>query len=334
MIDFDLEEERIRQEIAKANAKCVLLQLPEGLKPQALQIAKMIEQTGSLVIVSADPCYGACDIATSEAQILGVDLIIHFGHSKMMRQTTIPPTIYIEARSNLLVESVITQALNLLSGYYRIGLTTSIQHLQTLKSAKKILEISGKEVFIGDKGQMEYAGQVTGCNYSNVKCIAKDVDAFVFVGGGLFHAIGVALATSKPTIVADPYDNRAYNVDKQAQKILKQRFGCIEEAKRAKTFGVLVGIKPGQKHLDTAIRIKSMAKKCGITVFLFSGRDFTPEILLEFPGIDAYVNTACPRISLESSDKFRAPVLTVNEFMVVCGEVSWESLIKKGFFEN
>jgi len=46
------------------------------------------------------------------------------------------------------------------------------------------------------------------------------------------------------------------------------------------------------------------------------------------------VNTACPRISLDASGKFQKPVLTVNEFMVVCGESSWENMLKKGLFEN
>ncbi len=34
MKGFDFEEERLKQEIAKLGAKRVLLQLPEGLKPE------------------------------------------------------------------------------------------------------------------------------------------------------------------------------------------------------------------------------------------------------------------------------------------------------------
>ena len=63
-------------------------------------------------------------------------------------------------------------------------------------------------------------------------------------------------------------------------------------------------------------------------------REVTPESLLEFPTIDAYVNTACPRISLDAPGKFAKPILTVNEFMVASGEASWESMLKKGLFEN
>jgi 2-(3-amino-3-carboxypropyl)histidine synthase len=63
-------------------------------------------------------------------------------------------------------------------------------------------------------------------------------------------------------------------------------------------------------------------------------REIIPEALLEFPSIDAYVNTACPRISLDAPEKFLKPVLTINEFMVISGGSSWENMLKKGLFEN
>jgi 2-(3-amino-3-carboxypropyl)histidine synthase len=333
MKGFDFEEERIKQEITKLGAKRVLLQLPEGLKPEGPRLAKIIEKSGALPIISADPCYGACDIALNEAERLGVDLIVHFGHSKLVKYEQVP-TIYVEARATVTVDEAVEQSLPLLSNYAKIGLATSVQHLQTLNQAREILVRAGKTVIIGDSGQMSYPGQVSGCNYSNVKSIANEVEAFLFVGGGMFHALGIALSTSKPTFIADPYDNRAFSINDEAQKILKQRWACIEEAQHAKTFGILVGLKPGQKRLDCALKIKELAEKNWKTAYLLAVREIIPEALLEFPSIDAYVNTACPRISLDASGKFPKPVLTVNEFMVVSGESSWENMLKKGLFEN
>jgi diphthamide biosynthesis enzyme Dph1/Dph2-like protein len=54
MLGFDFEEKRIKQEITKLGAKRVLLQMPEGLKPEAPKLAKIIEKGGALVIISAD----------------------------------------------------------------------------------------------------------------------------------------------------------------------------------------------------------------------------------------------------------------------------------------
>src|SRR5664280_2790029 len=333
MIGFDFEEDRIKQEITKLDAKRVLLQMPEGLKPEAPKLAKIIEKCGALAIISADPCYGACDIAVGEAEGLGVDLIVHFGHAKMVKHESVP-TIYVEARATVTVDKAVEQSIPLLSSYTSVGLATSVQHLQALNQAREILTRAGKTVIVGDTGQIAYPGQVSGCNYTNTKSIADEVEAFLFVGGGMFHALGIALSTSKPTFIADPYDNRVYPINAEAQKILKQRFASIQEAKNAKKFGIFVGLKPGQKHLDSALRMKELAEKNGRTAYLLAAREINPETLLEFPSIDAYVNTACPRVSLEATGKFGKPVLTVNEFMVVCGESSWENMLKKGLFEN
>jgi 2-(3-amino-3-carboxypropyl)histidine synthase len=284
-------------------------------------------------MISADPCYGACDLATAEAERLGIDLIVHFGHAKMLKYEQVP-TLYVEARATVTIETALAKAIPLLSKFGKIGLATTVQHIQALGQAREILVREGKTVIIGDAGRMNYSGQVSGCDYSNVKSIANEVEAFLFVGGGRFHALGIALSTSKPTIIADPYERRAYSIGEEAQRILRQRWVCIDEAKRAKTLGVLVGLKVGQKRLEDAFRIKELAEKNGKVTFLFAVREVLPEALMEFPTVDAYVNTACPRISLDAPSKFLKPVLTVSEFMVVCGEYSWETLLKKGLFEN
>ncbi len=333
MKGFDFEEERMKQEITCLNAKRVLLQMPEGLKPEAPRIAKLVEKAGALPIISADPCYGACDLAASEAECLDVDLIIHFGHAKLLKHEKVP-TLYLEARATLPVDTAVTSSMLLLSGYNRIGLATTVQHVQTLDAVREILVRAGKTVEIGDTGRLAYPGQVIGCDFSNVKSVAADVDAFLFIGGGKFHALGVALATSKPTIIADPYGGMAYSVHEEAQKILRQRYASIEEASQAKIFGVIISLKPGQKRLEEALKIKETIEKMGRTCCLFSIREVQPDVFVEFPTVDAYVNTACPRISLDDASKFKKPLLTIQEFMVVSGESSWEKLLKIGLFEN
>jgi 2-(3-amino-3-carboxypropyl)histidine synthase len=333
MKGFDYEEERIKLEINNLGAKRVLIQLPQGLKPEATRLAKIIEKAGALPLISADPCYGACDIAVNEAQSLGVDLVVHFGHSKLVKHEQVP-TIYVEARAAVNVNEAVEKALPLLANFSKIGLATSVQHLQTLNETREFLVRAGKTVIVGEAGHVGYAGQVIGCDYSNVKSISDEVEAYLFVGGGMFHALGIALSTSKPTIIADPYDNRAFSVDGEAQKLLKMHWACIEQAKDAKTYGVIIGLKPGQKRIDEALKVKALIEKQGKTAYLMAIREVTPESLLEFPTIDAYVNTACPRISLDAPGKFSKPILTINEFMVASGEASWESMLKKGLFEN
>lgn len=333
MKHYDFEEERIKQEILRLNAKCVLIQLPEGLKPEAVRIAKVIEKFGALPIVSADPCYGACDLATAEAESLGADLIIHYGHAKLLKYERIP-TVYVEARATLNVNEAVKKALPILKNWQKIGLTTTVQHVQTLEEVKETLLHQQKIVVIGDSGRLNYPGQVIGCDYSNAKSIAKDVEAFLFIGGGKFHALGIALSTSKPTIVADPYESRAYSIDEEKAKIIKQRWASIEEAEKAKIFAVLIGLKLGQRKLEEALNLKKKLEENGKTACLFAVKEITPEILMEFPAVEAYVNTACPRISLDNISGFKKPMLTTSEALVVLGELSWEKLCREGLFGN
>ena len=79
--EYDFEIEKIIREIKKCDAKLVGLQFPEGLKENAVGIASKIEEkTSAKAITFIDPCYGACDLK----EIVGMDLLIHFGHTEFL----------------------------------------------------------------------------------------------------------------------------------------------------------------------------------------------------------------------------------------------------------
>ena len=80
-MEYDLELERAAAEIRKQDAKTVCIQLPDGLKPSAGEVKKELEKmTGSIIVTWLGSCFGACDVPL-QAEALGVDLIIQFGHS-------------------------------------------------------------------------------------------------------------------------------------------------------------------------------------------------------------------------------------------------------------
>jgi len=329
---FDLEEDKVKREIIKRKARRVLVQLPEGLKPEAPRIASLIEESGALPIISADPCYGACDLALDEAEMLSADLIIHYGHSEMesLKRLIDVPVIYVEAKANISVKDVVEDALHYLKPWNNIGLVTTVQHVHMIKKIEKILRAAGKKVYIGHEPGLKYPGQVLGCDYRNAKAISNMVEAFLFVGGGVFHAIGLFLATLKPTIAADPFEGRAHRIDDEAKRVINKRWADIAEASKAKRWGVIIGLKIGQFNLEASLKIKRDLEKCGKEAILLAMREITPENLLEFPTIEAYVNTACPRISLYEGRKFSKPVLTPRETYVAIGKMKWEEYLKSG----
>jgi len=333
MTSHNLEERRLKEEIKKRQAKRVLIQLPEGLKLEGPRLASIAEEAGAVAIVSADPCYGACDLALPEAESLGVDLLIHYGHAAMTKQERIP-TIYIEARAKADVKRAVEKALPHLKDWKSMGLVTTVQHIHKLNEAKDQLLRAGKFVKVGDAGHMKYAGQIVGCDFSNAKCVSKDVEAFLFLGGGRFHAVGVAFDTGKPTIIADPYERRAFTIHDEAKTILTQRWASICEAKEAERFAILIGLKSGQKRLGEALELKEKLEKIGKRATMLAIREITPEALMQFPEIDAFINTACPRLSLDDARNFRKPVIALNEARVLLEEITWEQLCRRGWFES
>jgi len=83
MIDYDLEIERVIDEVKSSKAKTVGLQFPEGLKDRAVEVAERIEsETGATTVTFVDPCFGGCDLKLEQAEKLGIDLLIHFGHTE------------------------------------------------------------------------------------------------------------------------------------------------------------------------------------------------------------------------------------------------------------
>ena len=79
---YDLELEKAIAKVKEENAKLVCIQLPDGLKPYAAEIQQQLEEkTEAMVVIWAGSCYGACDAAV-EAQRLGVDLLIQWGHAE------------------------------------------------------------------------------------------------------------------------------------------------------------------------------------------------------------------------------------------------------------
>lgn len=329
---FNLEEDRIREEIIKRGARKVIIQLPEGLRSEAYRLALIVENAGALPIFSADPCYGACDLALSESCLLSADLLIHFGHSEVERfnrQADIP-VVYVEARANVSVKEAVEDALYHLDDWREIGLVTTVQHIHSLKEAKDILEEHGKRVYIGNERGLKYPGQVLGCDYSNAKSISSAVEAFLFIGSGLFHAVGLYLATMKPTIAADPFEKKAYGVEDKARILIKKRWMDVCEAARARKWGVILGLKSGQLNPEAALRIKRELETHGRRVILLALREVTPEVIRSFPEIEAYVNTACPRISLYESTAFSKPILNPREVYVALGRINWEDYLRNG----
>ncbi|MCC7563303.1 MAG: diphthamide biosynthesis enzyme Dph2 [Methanobacterium sp.] len=320
MSNYQFKIEEIIDQIRSTEAKIVGLQFPEGLKIHATDLAREIEeQTDSLVVISGDPCYGACDLSDKEMEGLA-DLLIHFGHTPLPIDQKIP-TIFVEAHYQLESLKILEKALELLKGKKDIGLVTTTQHLHLLEDAAHLLEEKGKKVIM-KAGTGTLKGQVLGCNFSAVQDLP--VDAFLYLGSGNFHPLGIKLSTKKTVIIADPYLNQVRDIDEFADRILRIRFARITRASEAEKFGILISSKEGQSRWELAKNLKNMISEGGKEAYLILLDEINPPSLMPFMNLDAFVVTACPRIAVDDSKMYEKPLLTPQELEIVLGMRDWE----------
>lgn len=280
-----------------------ILQVPDGLKRKAL---KLSDENGGAAIY-CESCYGACDICESEAKSLGFESIVHFGHSKMVDSSV--PVEYNEIRQDYDSSSVLEKDIGKI-GEKKIGLVAAVQFLGSLEKAKVILEKSGKSVFIG-KGKQN-PGQIIGCDVSSAKAVENSVDAFLYIGSGRFHPLGLAIRTEKPVYVLDVEKGAVFEMKEMKDMFQKQSYAAKALARDAQKFGILVSVKPGQKNMPLALNIKKKLEAKGKKAYILVFNEIRSEKLMGLD-LDCYVNTACPRITIEDRVSFGKPVLNPDE---------------------
>jgi 2-(3-amino-3-carboxypropyl)histidine synthase len=347
--DLELDIEGAVRKLKARKAIGVVLQVPEGLKRHAREIARRLSEKGFEVALVADPCYGACDLAQgirgqvggpvrrepslgegSEARGrargapsigCGTDVLLHVGHEPLGLPWD-EGVIFVEARSRLPLKDVVRKALPLLGD--DVGLVTTAQHVHRLAEAQQALRKAGKRSHAGSgDGRVRHPGQILGCNVSAARAVIGAVDSYLFVGSGTFHPIAVALGTGKKVIAADPYSGRVTDVGKLAERVLRQRHGLITMASTARSFGVVVCSKLGQRRKALALRTLRALREAGREAWLVEADEVEPWRFKGFQ-FEALVSTACPRLAIDDCMKFDVPLLTPIEAEIAIGKRLWE----------
>ena len=185
----------------------------------------------------------------------------------------------------------------------KIGIVTTTQFLGKIDEVKKYLENNGKEAFI-DKEKQRNAGQLLGCDVGAATKIQDNVDAFLYVGSGEFHPLGVALNTNKEVFTFNPVSGVFSKLnEKDIQKYKNSKKANYARFLHAQNIGIMVTIKPGQYSYRKALEIKKKLEKKGKKCFIFVFDTLDAREMENFPFIDFWVNTACPRIADDRDKK-------------------------------
>lgn len=83
---YDLEIDRVIEEISKNEYKSIMIHLPDGLKPKADEIVDKIEsETDAECFIWFSSCFGNCDIPLG-LENMNVDLFVHWGHNRFHKE--------------------------------------------------------------------------------------------------------------------------------------------------------------------------------------------------------------------------------------------------------
>jgi len=164
----------------------------------------------------------------------------------------------------------------------KVALVYSIQYKNMANELKVLL---GKKVC--------YFSQVLGCSKPK---LPKNTETVLLIGEAKFHGIGLALETKLPVYV---YNNKQLTkiLDKDIAKLKQKNKGMMLKFHNSKKIGILISTKPGQFRLKQVQSLKSKYPKKGF--FLFVTNNINKQEFENFPDIQCWVNTACPRLDMD-----------------------------------
>jgi 2-(3-amino-3-carboxypropyl)histidine synthase len=309
--------------LREARHRKIVLQVPAGLVRNAHDLAAQLSaEAGCPVVVAARPCFGACDFPSPD-EAPGADAMVVLGHAPIPNVARRRVTYFVEMRESKGDVEKLADLVHEARLPARLGLVASVQHLDLVPGLTEALARRGHSVQVGrGDRRLAYPGQALGCNYTTAEAVADEVDAFLFLGTGWFHPLGLALAVSSPVWALDPLrEVLEAPIDRAA--LVRRRQLKVASCFQARRFGILVSSFAGQDRNPMALALQRRARERGrdAEIFVFDRLDARDLVGRD---VDAFVNTACPRIALDDSDLYDRPMLTPPEFLMALGELPLE----------
>lgn len=305
--------------IRKQGATRVALQMPEGLLIYSLIISDILEQFCEVeTVVMGDVSYGACCIDDYTARSLDCDFIVHYAHSCLVPiDLTTIKVLYVFVTINIDETHLInTIKLNFERGT-QLAVFGTIQFNPTIHSIKAKLENDEKPIYlIPPQTRPLSKGEVLGCTSARLN---KDqISGMIYIGDGRFHLESSMIHNPEiPAYRYDPYSRKFTQEFYDQKEMIKVREDAIKTAVKAKKIGLILGALGRQGSPVTLDRLEVELAKKGIKVVKIILSEIFPQKLSMFDDIDAFVQVACPRLSIDWGYAFDKPLLTPYEAMVM-----------------
>lgn len=325
---YKVEVELVRSWAKSNRIRKALIQAPPGLRRIANELIEELSSSLEETLLHGGRCWGGCDLAVAYARAVGADGIIHLGHARFLDEDPIP-SIYLECRRanpELLIKTL-ERNTKVIEGCRRIGLGAMVQWLDHLDLVKRLLGEYGVKALTGQPTPpLRYEGQVLGCAYQPLIKLSNQVEGYLVIGSR-FHGLGLSLQTEKPIFFLDPELGTLGVLGAEVERLLRSRYGYIEVARGARSLGIIVSIKPGQFRMRCAMRLKKLLEDAGKRAEILIMDDIEMG-MLKNSCFEAFINTACPRLSIEDQECVKLPILLPIETLIMIGKARWEEVVK------
>eukprot|EP00980_Cylindrotheca_fusiformis_P009931 scaffold2195_cov132-Cylindrotheca_fusiformis.AAC.15 len=344
---YSFEIQKTIQRIVNINASHIALQMPEGLLLYATVLSDVLQRLAPCleqVSILGDVTYGACCIDDLGAQALGAQLLVHYGHSCLVPiQHTAIPCLYVFVELTIDVPHVVdclhlTVAASSQEKLPHVYLLGTIQFRHSLTQAQELLIEKGYETSIPQAKPLS-PGEVLGCT-SPVLAEDTAADSIVlFVADGRFHLESTMISNPQISMFYryDPYSKTLTEESYEHEKMKDLRQVAIQKAKSAKVFGILLGTLGRQGNPAILSKIQEKLKRKGKRYFIMLVSEITPAKLALLEGkIDAWVQIACPRLSVDWGHHLstKRPVLNPYELFVCLEEISFQTNYPMDYYSN
>jgi len=212
----------------------------------------------------------------------------------------------------------------------RLAILGTVQFTSSLPAVKAALTPHYAFVHIPQAKPLS-PGETLGCTSPKL----PDVDALVFVCDGRFHLEAVLI--SHPGLKAYKYDpyNKNFTIEEYDHPQMHQlRLQAIEVARQAKRFGIVLGTlgRQGAPHLLT--RLEGLLKDRGLPYTIILLSEVFPTKLELMSEVDAWIQIACPRLSIDWGYAFKKPLLSPYEAEVALQSTAWRQVYPMDFYSS
>ena len=331
--NYNFEIHKTVWHVRKNNSTCVALQFPEGLLMFSCVISHIIQTfTEAETLILGDVTYGACCVDDFTARALGADMLVHYGHSCLIPiDTTLIKMLYVFVDIRIDTKHFIETVKTNFKQGQRLVLCSTIQFVSSLQASVQELQ----PLFSVTIPQVKplSPGELLGC--TSPKIDPGMVDAIVYLADGRFHLESVMISNpSIPAYMYNPYDKKFTKESYDHSMMQTLRKEAISLAVQAKTYGVIFGTLGRQGSPDILNHLVAQLEEGGKKYVVIALSEITQEKLDAFDDIEVFVQTSCPRLSIDWGSQFKKPLLTPYELSVALNKVRWQNIYPMDFYAN